>query len=132
MPDIKGPFEVCETYEHTFQIIDSTTRSVLDDVYAYDDNDQAREMRMANIARALSICYGTKPDPDMARTRQLLADAIDIATRLATDSHAPREKLLARVNAIHAEANIKRHWQDCAANHGGDCDMGTECGSERQ
>lgn len=107
MPDIKGPFEVYQTYDGTFQIIDSTTRSVLDDVYAYDANDEATETRMANIARALSVYYGAKPDPDAARMRSLFAEALDIAYRLATDSRAPREKLLKRLTAIADETNIR-------------------------
>ena len=45
MPDIKGPFEVYEDYEGGLAIIDGTTRTVLYDVYAYDDNDEARRVR---------------------------------------------------------------------------------------
>ncbi len=28
-----------------------------------------------------------------------------------------------------AQAQGKKHWPDCGANHGGACDMGEECGT---
>jgi hypothetical protein len=57
---------------------------------------------------------------------------LDEAGILLHSGHAPRgatpypsaaEWLLARRGAE------RKHWPDCAMNHGGECDMGAECGT---
>jgi hypothetical protein len=53
----RGPFEVYETYDGHLQIIDADTRTVFDDVYAYEPDKEVRAVQVAEMARALSIAY---------------------------------------------------------------------------
>jgi len=97
MADTQGPFGVYEDYEGGLHIIDKTTRIVLSDSYAYDASKEERSVRMGNIARALSICYGATPES--AKTNAELTEALGHSQRfLKAEMEANRE---------HAERNVK-------------------------
>ncbi len=102
MSEIKGPFEVYEDYDNNLHIIDNTTRVVLSDAYAYDTAGE-RDTRMANIARALSCCYGILP-ADLPTIDSLRSDLSRLSRELEAMTVERDEE-----RALHAKLSADYH-----------------------